>query len=146
MQERSLTLTVLTINSNELVTLIKDKHMHFLFLVFDFCRFCVVIRFFHPATTANELRLRTIFYPRFYPLHLFSYLNSWKRASVFPFECSVLNKGTTGMTRFWLGIEPGTSRTQSQHYTTRLSRRRYFLSKYTWEKWNLLGYFMAFGG
>ena len=25
----------------------------------------------------------------------------------------------------WLGIEPGTSRTRSQHYTTRLSRRRY---------------------
>ena len=27
----------------------------------------------------------------------------------------------------WLGIEPGTSRTWSQHYTTRLSRRRYNL-------------------
>ena len=26
----------------------------------------------------------------------FSYLNSWERASIFPFECSVLNKGTTG--------------------------------------------------
>ena len=24
----------------------------------------------------------------------------------------------------WLGVEPGTSRTRSQHYTTRLSRRR----------------------
>jgi len=24
------------------------------FLAFDFCRFCVVIRFFHPATTAND--------------------------------------------------------------------------------------------
>ena len=42
----------------------------------NFCRFCVVIRFFIPATTANDLRLRSIFYPRFYPLHLFSYLNS----------------------------------------------------------------------
>ena len=52
--------------------------------------------FFIPATTANDLRLRRIFYPRFYPLHLFSYLNSWKRASIFPFECSLLNKGTTG--------------------------------------------------
>ena len=28
----------------------------------------------------------------------------------------------------WLGIEPGTSRTRSQHYTTRLSRRRYCCS------------------
>ena len=66
------------------------------FLPFDICRFCVVIRFFHPATTANDLRLQRIFYPRFYPLHLFSYINSWERASIFPFECSVLNKGTTG--------------------------------------------------
>ena len=52
--------------------------------------------FFIPATTANDLRLRRIFYPRFYQLHLFSYLNSSERASIFPFECSVLNKGITG--------------------------------------------------
>ena len=45
---------------------------------------------FIPTTTAD------FFYPRFYPLHLFSYLNSWERASIFPFECSVLNKGTIG--------------------------------------------------
>ena len=85
--------------------------------------------FFIPATTANDLRLRRIFYPRFYPLHLFSYLNSWARASILPFECSMLNKGTTGnifITSLvwrgpWLRIEPGTSCTRSQHYTTRLS-------------------------
>ena len=52
--------------------------------------------FFIPATTANDLRLWRIFYHRFYPLQLFSYLNSWERASIFPFECSVLNKGTSG--------------------------------------------------
>jgi len=52
--------------------------------------------FFIPTTTANDLRLRRIFYPRFYPLHPFSYLNSWGRASISLFECSVLNKGTTG--------------------------------------------------
>ena len=103
------------------------------FLAFDFCRFCVVIQFFHPATTVNDFRLRMIFYPRFYPLHLFSYLNSWERAIFFPFECSVLNKGTTGTIFItslvwrgpWLGIEPVTSLTRSQHYTTRLSRRRW---------------------
>ena len=50
---------------------------------------------FIPATTANDLRFRRIFYPRLYLLQLFSYLNSWERASIFPFECSVLNKGTT---------------------------------------------------
>ena len=33
------------------------------FLAFDFCRFCVVIRFFYPATTANELSLRRISIP-----------------------------------------------------------------------------------
>ena len=49
---------------------------YIIFLAFDFCLFCVVIRFFIPATTANDLRLRRIFYSRFYPLHLFSYLNS----------------------------------------------------------------------
>jgi len=49
----------------------------FLFLLaFAFCQFCMVIRFFIPATTANDLRLRRIFYPRFYSLHLFSYLIS----------------------------------------------------------------------
>ena len=33
------------------------------FLVFDFGRFCVVIRFFIPATTANDLRLKRISIP-----------------------------------------------------------------------------------
>ena len=107
----------------------------FLFIYFNL--FLSVLRdhsgfFFIPATTANDLRLRRIFYPRFYPFHLFSYLNSWETASIFPFECSVLNKDTIGTIFItslvwrgpWLGIEPGTSGTRSQHYTTRLSRRR----------------------
>ena len=62
-----------------------------------------------------------------------SYLNSSERTSIFPFQCWVLNKGTTGTIVItslvsrgpWLGIEPGTSRTRSQHSTTRLSRRRW---------------------
>ena len=113
------------------VCICRDDHAETVFcLAFDFCRFCVVIRFFHPRH--NGQWLRRIFYTRFYPLHLFSYLNSWERASIFPFECSVLNKGTTGTIFImslvwrgpWLGIEPGTSRTRSQHYTTKLSKRR----------------------
>ena len=108
----------------------------FFFLFFFNVRLLSVLRghsfFFIPVTTANDLRLRRIFYPRCYQLHLFSYLNSWKRASIFPFECSVLNKGTTGTICItslvwrgpWLGIEPGTSRTRSEHYTTRLSGRQ----------------------
>jgi len=55
--------------------ILKISVMNF-FLAFGFCLFCVVIRFFIPATTANDLRLRRIFYPRFHPLHLFSYLNA----------------------------------------------------------------------
>ena len=70
---------------------------------------------------------------------IFSYLNSWERASIFHFECSVLNKGTTGTIFItslvwrdpWLGIEPGTSRTRGQHYTTRLSRRRSLTGDWT---------------
>ena len=99
----------------------------YLFLALDFCWFCVVICFFHPRYNSQWP-----FYPRFYPFHLFSYLNSWERASIFPFECSMLNKGTTGTIWItclvwrgpWLGIEPGTSRTRGQHYTTRLSMRQ----------------------
>ena len=56
------------------------------FLCFLAFRLLSVLRghsiFFIPATTANDLRLRRIFYPRFYQLHLFSYPNSWERASI----------------------------------------------------------------
>ena len=70
--------------------------------------------------------------PDFIHYILFSYLNSYERASIFPFECSVLNKGTTGTIFItslvwrvpWLRIEPRTSRTRSQRSITRLSRRR----------------------
>ena len=58
-----------------------------------------------------------------------------RKSQYFPFQCSVLNKGTTGTIFItslvwrgpWQGIEPGTSRSRSQHSTTRLSRRRYLL-------------------
>ena len=127
-----------TIKHSEQLCFLFFYFYYYYFLAIDFCRFCVVIRFFIPATTANDLRLRRIFYPRFYPLHLFSVLNSWERASIFPLECLVLNKGTTGTIFItflvwlgpWLGIEPGTSRTRSQHSTTRLSRRRFVFSQW----------------
>ena len=47
------------------------------FLPFNFCRLCVVIRFFHPRHNDHRSPTSKDFYPRFYPLHLFSYLNSW---------------------------------------------------------------------
>ena len=127
-------------------------YFFYFFLASDFCWFCVVIRFFHPRhngqwpPTSNDFLsqilsitlssylnsfllplIRTISDIRyFYPLHLFSYLYSSERASIFPFQCYVLNKGTIFITSLvWQGIEPGTSRTRRQHYTTRLSRRQY---------------------
>ena len=84
---------------------------------------------FIPATTANDLRLQRIFLSQILSitLILFSYFNSWERASI-----SVLSKGTSwyhfynifGMTRSLSGDWPGTSRTRCQHSTTRLSRRQ----------------------
>ena len=90
--------------------------------------------FYHPRHNGQWPLTSKDFLSQILPLHLFSYPNSWDRASIFPFECSVLNKGTTDTTFItslvwrgpWLGIEPETSRTRSQHSTTRLSRRRYF--------------------
>ena len=107
------------------------------FLAFDFCRLCVVIRFFHPRHNGQwpPTSKDFLFQMLSITFIFLSYLNYWERASIFPFECSVLNKGTIGTIFIsalvwrgpWLGIEPGTSRTRSQHYSTRLSRRRYIL-------------------
>ena len=55
--------------------------------------------------------------PDFIHCILFSYLIFWERASIFPFECSVLNKDTSStifISSFvwrgpWLGIETGAS-------------------------------------
>ena len=86
--------------------------------------------FFIPATTANDLRISI---PDL--IHYIIFLSYFLRKSqYFPFQCWVPNKGTTGTIFItslvwhgpWLGMEPGTSRTLSQHSTTRLSRRRYY--------------------
>ena len=94
-------------------------------------RLLSVLRGHSVFSSPSQRPMTSDFLSRFFPLHLFSYLNSWERASIFPFECSVLNKGTTGTIFItslwrspWRGIEPRTSRTQGQHYTTKLSRRR----------------------
>ena len=91
------------------------------------CWFCVVICFTILATTANDLRLQKYFYPKCYPLHFNSI---WIEKEPVIISLSV-DKGTSGTIFItslvwrgpWLGIEPGTSRTQSHHSTTRLSRR-----------------------
>ena len=41
------------------------------FLAFDFCRFCVVIDIFMPATTTNDLGLQKDFHPRFLSITFF---------------------------------------------------------------------------
>ena len=66
--------------------------LFFLFFAFDFCHSGF---FFIPATTANDLRLWSIFYPRFYPLHLFSYLFLFRvprRWHLFYFPILILEK------------------------------------------------------
>ena len=103
------------------------------FLAIDFCRFCVVIRFFHPRHNGQWPPTSKDFLSQILSITFFSVLNSWERASIFPFECSVLNQGTTGTIFItslvwrgpWLGIEAGTSRTGCQYSTTRLSSRRW---------------------
>ena len=86
---------------------------------------------FHPATTANDLWLRRISIPDFYPLHFFPIL-ILEKEPVFPFLMLSGKQGyywyhfynVFGITRSLSGIKPGTSYTWSQHSTTRLSRRR----------------------
>ena len=100
------------------------------FFVFLFLFFVLSVRLFVGSVRSSTSK---DFLSQILPI-TFSYLNSWERASIFPFECSVLNKGTTGTIFItssvwrgpWLGIEPGISRTRSQRYTTRLSRRRFW--------------------
>ena len=108
------------------------------FWAFDFCRFCVVIRFFHPRHYGQWPPTSKDFYTRSYPLHYFLILILQKEP-VFPFSMLSGNKGTTGTIFItslvwrgpWLGIEPGTSPTRSQHYITRLSRRRSLTEDWT---------------
>ena len=78
----------------------------FLFLFFynDFCRFCVVIRFFHPRHNSQ------------WPPTSKDFLT--QNLSITFIFLSLLWRGP------WMAIKPGTSCTRSQHYTTRLSRRR----------------------
>ena len=132
---------------------------YFLFLlVFDFCRFCVVIRFFHPHHNGQWPPTSKDFYTRSYPSHYFLIL-ILEKEPVFPFQCWVLNDGTSGTIFItslvwrcpWLGIESGTSRTRCQHSTNRLSRRHQHInddllaSSFSWTcsliKWMLFSLF-----
>ena len=57
-------------------------HYHFLIIfAFDFCRLCVVIRIFS---------IQEFIYYIYFPILILE-----KRASIFPFECSALNKAVS---------------------------------------------------
>ena len=83
-------------------------------------------------TTTNDLRLRRISIPDFIH-YIFLLIFILQKEPVFHFLMLSAKQGNYWYHFYkslvwrgpWLGIEPGTSRTRSQHYTTRLSRRRY---------------------
>ena len=97
-----------------------------LFLGFDFCRFCLAIRFFSPATTANDLHFEG-FLSQICSITFFVLFFILQKEPVFPFLMLSAKQGNYwyhfynvfGMTRSL------TYRTRNQHSTTRLSRRRY---------------------
>ena len=81
------------------------------FLVFDFCRFCVVIQIFHPRHKGQIPPTSKNFRTRFYPLLVYPIL-ILEKEPVFPFLMGTT--GTICITSLlwrgpWLGIEPGTS-------------------------------------
>ena len=63
------------------------------FLAFDFCRFCVVIRFFHPHHNGQCHPTSKDFYTRSYPLHYFLIL-ILEKEPVFPFSMLSAKQGS----------------------------------------------------
>ena len=112
-------------NSNNSVHMVLDKYSKLkkIFLAFDFCRFCVVIRFFHPYHKGQWPRISIpdfihyIYFPMLIlekePVFSFWMFSAKQGHYWYHFITSLVWRSP------WLGIEPGTSRTRSQHYTTR---------------------------
>ena len=99
-----------------------------MFLAFNICWFCVVIRFFHPGYNDQWPPTSKDFYPRFYSLHFLTIL-VLEKEPVFPFfnvECQTREQfnNVFGMTRFLTG-DWTWDRTRCQYSTTRLSRRQW---------------------
>ena len=106
---------------------------YIILLSFDFCPFCVVIRFFHPRH--NSQWPPKDFYTRSYPLHYFLIL-ILEKEPVFPFSMLSAKQGN-----YWyhfynvFGMKrslTGDWTRDLQHSTTRLSRRRYKKQKHKW--------------
>ena len=69
---------------------LKRDKQPYIFLAFDFCRFCVVIWFVHPRHNGQWPLALKDFHTRYYPLPFLSHLNSWERAQYVPYlnvEC-----------------------------------------------------------
>ena len=69
----------------------REKKIWF-FLAFDFWRFCVVIRFFHPRHNGQLPPTLKDFYTRSYPLHYFLIL-FLEKEPVFPFSMLSAKQG-----------------------------------------------------
>ena len=101
----------------------------FLFLLaFDFCRFCVVIRFFHPGHNGQWPPTSKDIYTRSYPLHCFLIL-FLEKEPVFPFSMF-----SAKQVNYWYHFYNDFGMTRSlsgdwtrdhQDSTNRLSRRRF---------------------
>ena len=66
--------------------------LFFCFLAFDFCRFCMVIHFFHPRHNGQWPPTSKDFYTRCYTLHYFLIL-ILEKESVFPFPMLSAKQG-----------------------------------------------------
>ena len=75
--------------NNNLHDIKSCQYLQLCFLAFDFCRFCVVIRFFHPRHNGQWALTSKDFYTRYYPLHYFLILFLEKEPvfSLFNVEC-----------------------------------------------------------
>ena len=123
------------VSSTSVLPLKLYKHIYWFLHFFSFrlCWFCVVIWFLHPLYNGQWPPTSVYFYPRFYPQLFYCPILILVNEPVFLYSMLSSKQGNYlyhfynvfGMTRPWLGIEPRMSRTQSQHSTTRLSRRWY---------------------
>ena len=92
----------------------------FVFLAVDFCRFCVVIRFLSLPQRPMTFDFKGCSIPDCIHYNYFLIL-ILEKEPVFPLLMFSAKQGN-----YWLGIEPETSHSRSQHFTTtRLSRRRW---------------------
>ena len=94
-----------------------------------FCRFCVVIWFFHPRHNGQWPPTSNDFLSQIWSITFFSYLNSSEKASISLLMLSAKqgNHLVPILLRLWYH-----SVLYLQHSTTRLSRRRWCTIKTQW--------------